>query len=275
MAITAGMVKALRDKTGLSMMDCKNALVESGGDEAKAIEILRERGLAKVAKMAEREAGEGRIGSFVDAEDQRAAIVELRCETAPVANTDDFKMLTDLVARQAAAHEAPTPENIRDAKLLDDLSRTVGDVINDVFNRLRENIQIARVTKVVGPTAQYVHFDGQKGALARFNGDCPAELGAGVCMHIVAMSPPCLKRADADPAEVQTERARYADDAKGKPPEIAEKIIEGKLGRWYSEFVLLEQAYVKDDKKSVGQALKEVRPDLTIEQFIRYQVGGL
>ncbi|RMF76094.1 MAG: translation elongation factor Ts [Planctomycetota bacterium] len=275
MEITAAMVKALRDKTGLSMMDCKKALVEAGGDEAKAIELLREKGLAKVAKMADREAGEGRIGCYVDADNQRAAIVELRCETAPVANTDDFKTLTDLIARHAAAHESPTPENIRDMKLLDDASRTVGDAINDVFNRLRENIQIARIAKVVGPTAHYVHFDGQKGALARFNAPCPDELGAGVCMHIVAMNPPCLRREDADPAEVEAERQRYAADAEGKPPEIAERIIEGKLGRWYSEFVLLEQPYVKDDKKSVGQALREANPDLTIEQFIRYQVGGV
>lgn len=275
MDITAAMVKALREKTELPMMECKNALQEAGGDEAKAIELLREKGKMKGRKMAHRAAGEGRIGIFVDPETQRAGIVELRCETAPVASTDDFIGLTEMIARHVALIEHPSVETLRSVSLLDDPSRSVGDQIDEVFNRLRENIQIGRVHQMQGEVGRYVHFDGQKGALARLSGACPEELSAGVCMHITAMKPPYLRRDEVDPAEVERQRQDFAAQAKGKPEQVVEKIVTGKLNRWFSQDVLLDQPYVKDDKKSVGQALKECAPGLTIEEFVRYEVGGV
>lgn len=273
MAISAAQVKALREKTGLPMMDCKKALTEANGDEDQAIEILKKAGLGKVEKMASREAAEGRIACFVDAEKQRAGIVELRCETAPVANTDDFANLAKSVARHVTAMETPDAQKVRAMAHLDDSSKTVDDEINDVFNRIRENMQVHRVDIASGHVGYYVHHNAQIGVLIEMSGECPDELKADVCMHIAAMNPPCLKREDAPAAEVEEQKAAFLEEAKGKPPQIAEKIVDGKLNRWYSEFVLLEQPFAKDDKKSVTEVLKEVAPDLTVTRFIRYQVG--
>ncbi len=275
MAISAAMVKALREKTDLPMMDCKKALEQAEGDEARAIELLREKAGDKLAKFMDREAGEGRIAVYVDAAAGKAAIVEVRCETAPVASTDDFMALANTIAKQAALLDDATPENIKDQALIDNPGQTLGQYMTDVFNKLRENMQIARIDRIEGHAGHYVHFDGQKGALLGFNAACPEEVGAGVCMHVTAMNPPAMDRSGADPAEVEKARAEYAEAAKGKPPEIAEKIIGGKMDRWYSEFVLLDQPFVKDDKIAVKDALKAVNPDLTVTKMIRYEVGGL
>jgi elongation factor Ts len=274
MTITAGMVKALRDKTGLPMMECKKALTEAGGDEDKAIEVLRRLGAGKIKKMASREATEGRIACHVDPKTGLAAIVELRCETAPVANTADFTKLAQAVARQAAVADTPAPETIREQPYIDDPSRTLGDYMDEVFNRIRENLTIARVARVTGNVGQYVHHNAQVGVLVEMSGDCPEELKTDVCMHTAAMNPACTRREEADPKEVERQKAVFAEEAKGKPEPIVEKIVNGKLNRWYSEFVLLEQPFVKDDKKSVGQVLKAVAPDLTVARFVRYEVGG-
>lgn len=275
MQVTATMVKDMREKTGLPMMDCKKALLASDGDMNKAIEYLREQGVIKGEKMKNRAAGEGRIAVHVDRDKQVAGIVELRCETAPVANTDDFINLADTIARHVALAEAPSVDNLRDMPLLDEPGRTLGEFITDVFNRLRENIQIARVEKISGPVGHYVHFDGQKGVLVEFNQECPEEIGADISMHITAMNPPVVSRDQADPDEVAKQRAAFEAEAAGKPPQVVEKIVEGKLGRWFSEFVLLDQPFVKDDKKSVGEVLREVNPELTVKRFIRFEVGGL
>lgn len=275
MEITAKLVMTLREQTGLPMMDCKKALIATEGDLDKARDHLREQGKLKGEKMKDREAGEGRIAIHVDPAGKVAGIVELRCETAPVANTDDFTKLANTIARQVAAAEAPTTDNVREMALLDDAARKVGDLIDEVFNRLRENIQIARVEKVIGHVGQYVHFDGQKGTLVEFSDECPEELAAGVCMHVTAMNPPVATREEVDAGKVAEQRAQLEQEAAGKPPEIVTKIVEGKLGRWYSEFVLLDQPFVKDDKKSVAQALKEAHPELTVKRFVRYEVGGL
>ncbi len=275
MAITAGMVKALRDKTGLPMMECKKALAEAGGDEEKAIEVLRRLGAGKIRKMASREATEGRIACHVDPETKQAGIVELRCETAAVANTADFTGLAATIARQTAVADAPTAETIREQPCVDDPSRTVGDRVNEVFNRIRENLRIARVAQLAGNVGQYVHHNAQVGVLVEMSGDCPEELKTDLCMHIAALNPACTRREEADPKEVEQQKALFAEEAKGKPEPIVEKIVNGKLNRWYSEFVLLEQLFVKDDKKSVAQVLKAVAPDLTVTRFLRYEVGGV
>jgi len=274
MAITAGMVKALREKTGLPMMECKNALTEAGGDEAQAIEILRKKGASKMQKMASREATEGRIACFVDPEKKRAGIVELRCETAPVATNEDFIKLADAAAQATALAEAPTPDSVRDEKLPGDSSQTVGGLLDEVFNRIRENMQIARVAQLCGNIGVYVHHNSQVGVLIEMSGDCDDDLKADLCMHIAALNPPCLRREDVDQKDVEEQKAAFAEEAAGKPEPIVEKIVGGKLNRWFSEFVLLEQPFVKDDKQSVAAVLKAVSPDLTISRFVRFEVGG-
>jgi len=273
MEITAAMVMALREKTGLPMMDCKRALMESKGDEKAALEWLRAKGLKVQEKLVGREASQGRVACYLAADRSAAGIVELRCETAPVANTDDFIKLASMIARHAAAADAPRPDTIRNLALLDDPRRRLGDAIDDVVNRIRENIFVARVDKLTGATAAYVHFDGQSGAAVVLSGPCPAELATGVCMHVTAMRPRVARREDVPAQEVERERQRFAAEITGKPPQIVDKIVGGKLDRWFSEFVLLEQPYVKDDKKTVAQALKEVSPELTVKRFVRYRVG--
>lgn len=273
MEITAAMVKSLRERTGLPLMDCKSALAESGGDVERAIEILRKRGAGKIEKMAGRETGQGRVACAVDAAKRCAGIVELRCESAPVARTEAFVELANQLARHAAAVDAPTPETILRQPFLDDGSRSLSDYMGEVVNRLRENVRIARVARLVGHAARYVHHDGQKGCIVAFNRECPAQLAAGVCMHVTASKPTATRREDVDPALVERERDIARASVTGKPPQIVEKIVQGKIDKWFSEIVLLEQPYVLDDKKSVGQALREASPELTVTGFVRYQVG--
>lgn len=274
MEITAETVRKLREKTGLPMMDCKKALTESGGNEEKAVDWLRAKGLKAAAKMVDRVASEGRIACYVDPVKQIAGICELRCETAPVANTDDFIALATLIAKQAAVHGGSDAAALRDQKSVDHPSQTIAEVMNDVFNRIRENMQIARVASMKGIVGSYVHHNGQVGVLVEFNGDCPAELRSDVCMHITAFDPPYLKRADVPAAMVEREREAAREEVKGKPANVVDKIIEGKLSRWYSEIVVLEQAFAKDDKKTVDQVLKAAAPNLTINRFVRFKVGA-
>jgi len=275
MAITAAMVKALRDKTGLPMMECKKALTEAGGDEEKAIEVLRKLGAGKVLKLSTREATEGRIACYVDPENKRGGIVELRCETAPVANTEDFAKLAVTIARQVATTGATDGETLRAQPLSDEPSRTLGVHFDDVFNRVRENMKIARAGQLSGNLGHYVHHNAQVGVLVEMSGECTPELKTDICMHIAAMNPPCLRREDADPKEVEQQKAAFAEEAKGKPEAIVEKIVSGKMNRWFSEFVLLEQPFVKDDKQSVAKVLQALAPDLTVTRFLRYEVGGV
>lgn len=273
MAITAGMVKTLRDKTGLPMMECKRALTEAGGDEKKAIEVLRTLGAGKLRKMASREATDGRIACYIDPQTKRAGIVELRCETAPVASTADFIDLATTIARQAATTDSPSAETIRAQPLVDNSSKTLAQHMDEVFNRIRENMKIARIAQLSGNVGQYVHHNAKVGVLVEMSGECPEELKTDICMHIASMDPPCIRREDADPKEVEQQKAVFAEQAKGKPENIVEKIVNGKLNRWYSEFVLLEQPFVKDDKKRVSEVLKGADPDLTVSCFVRYEVG--
>jgi len=272
MEISAALVRELREKTGLPMMECKQALTEAQGDMAKAIEVLKRFGSAKISKMATRETSQGRIACHVAG--QRASIVEVLCETAPVANTDDFQALAKAIAEAAAALDAPTPDAVLAAPAPGHAGKTINDLKGEVFNRLRENIVIKRVACVSGHVAHYVHHNAQVGVVIALSGDCPAELRADVCMHIAAMNPPYLRRADVDAAAVEEERARAAEEAKGKPAQIIEKIVAGKLDRWYAEVVLLDQPFVKDDKHSVGQVLANAAAGLTVTQFHRFQVGG-
>ena len=190
-----------------------------------------------------------------------------------MAGTEDFINLSNQLARHAAHMESPTPEALPDQPFLDDPSRKLSDIIHEAVNRLRENVRIARVGRLAGHAAQYTHHNGQVGVLVQMTAECPSEVSADVCMHIAAMQPAWTRREEVDPARVAQEREIAAEQAKGKPENIIEKIVTGKLNRWYGETVLLEQPFVKDDKKSVGQMLTGAAPDLTVERFLRFAVG--
>jgi elongation factor Ts len=273
MEITSGMVKALRDKTGLPMMECKKALEECKGDEKQAIELLRKKGHAQLSKRAGRETAHGRIAFYADPTTGRATLVELLCETEPVAGTGDFIKLSEVAAQVAAGLPNPTAETILAQPAPGAAPRTVGDLLHDVVNRIRENIRIGRVGTASGHVGHYLHHDGRKGVLVEFSGPCWPEAALDVCMHVAAMRPGFARREEVDPALVEQERRIAAGQVQGKPSNIVDKIVTGKLNRWYSETVLLEQPFVKDDKQSVGQYLRAADPDLTVRRFVRIEIG--
>lgn len=273
--ITAAMVKELRERSGLPMMDCKKALQETGGDGAKAMELLRKRGAAAAEKKAGRAMGEGRIGMYVDAAKGVGALAELTCETAPVGKNPDFIALAGKVAKHAALAGNADAATIGTEQYVDDPKQTVQDLLIDVLNRIRENMRIARVVRVNGRTAGYVHHDGKLGVLLVVEGSGGNEaLLNDVCMHIAAMAPKAVRREDlpAEAVEKEKEIQRAQIIASGKPENMVDKILTGKMNRYFSEQVLLEQPFVKDDKKTVGKVLDEA--GLKTVSFIRMQVGG-
>lgn len=269
--ITAAMVRDLRERSGLPMMDCKQALVETGGDVKAAMELLRKRGAAAAEKKAGRATAEGRIGKYRD--DKVAALVELFCETAPVANNPLFRDLADQIAKHGALAGTTDPEKIGGEPFVDDKNITVTGLIHDVLNKLRENMKIGRIARSTGRTGLYVHHTGKIGVMIEVEGGGNDELLSELCMHIAFAQPLALNREEM-PAEVVTREKEIAREvvlSSGKPANMVDKIVEGKMKRWFSERVLLEQAFVKDEKKTVGQVAQEA--GLVIKRFWRIQVG--
>jgi elongation factor Ts len=270
--ITAEAVKKLRDRTGIQMMKCKAALQKADGDMEKAIEILRKENVGAVAKLAEREAGEGRIGVFIDADKQVGALVELRCETAPVAKSDLFIQLANDLAKQVALQGAATPEAL--LALPFDLKRTVGERVAEVVSLMHENMKLARMVRLNGLLGSYVHHDGSVGVMVQVEGaKADPQLLRDVCMHITAKNPAAALREHIPQAvlDKEMEIARAQAAATGKPANIVEKIAEGKMKTWYAENVLVEQPFVKDDSKTVGDLLKSA--GLKMVRFVRLRVG--
>lgn len=267
--INAKQVQALRAKTDLAMMDCKSALVEAGGDEAKALEILRKKFADKMTTRADKEAGNGRIGVFAD--DQVAALAELRCETDFVATNDIFKELANTIAETCAKSGITDPEKIKDAKTPS--GQTVNQLMVDAFGKIKENIGVRRLKRIEGPGACYVHHNGKVGT-AIVGDKSPGEAGRQICMHIAStQSILGLVREDVDSKLVAEAKEKAREEAKGKPEPIIEKIVGGKLDKWYAERVLTEQPFVMDDKKSVGAFAKE--KGFALKSYAKFEVGGL
>ena len=274
--ISAADVKALRDKTGLPMMDCKAALVEADGDHEKASEILRKKGAAAAERKADRETAEGRIGCYLDQQQGVGALVELRCETAPVANSEGFIALANELAKSVALTDTPPDvETLLSQPLADEPAKTIRDRINDSVNIIRENMGLARAARLNGTLASYVHHNGQVGVLTQFQADqLDPQLAADICMQIAAMSPLAVSRDRIDPELVKKELEIARDQAAqtGKPEQILDKIAQGKLNKWYATCVLLEQPFVREDKKTIEQVLKAAG-GVVVKDFARLQVG--
>ena len=279
--ITAAAVNELRKRTDLPIMECKTALQEAGGDMEKAIVLLRER-FAKVAvKRGMNETAEGRIGVYVDPATENAAIIEVRCESAPVVKSDQFIALAADLARAVAENN---PESL-DLFLTQPISAekgTVTDRINEVIGLIRENMKVQRFVRLYGGKfGHYVHHDGTLGVLIQVQGaKANDEVLRDVAAHIAALNPPYTKVAEL-PADVVAREKELAlkqvqEDPKnaGKPANILEKIVEGKLRTWYGENVLVEQPManqMKYDKKTVGQVLQGA--GLDVVKFVRFKVG--
>jgi len=272
--ITAEMVRQLRERSGLPMMDCKKALTQTNGDSEAAYEMLRKSGAAAAEKKAGRETGEGCIGAYIDKAKGVASLVVMRCETAPVAKNPDFKELAAKVAKHVAVTGCTDVDAVLTQKHVDG-GATIQDMLHDLLNRIRENMKVAKAFRHTGKVAVYVHHDGKLGVLLVVEGEGSDDaVLSDVCMHIAAMNPMATNREDVpkDVVAKEQEIAREQVRASGKPENMLEKILVGKMNRWFSDNVLTEQAFVKDDKKTVGQVLKAA--GMTAKTFVRISVGG-
>ena len=260
--ITASQVKDLREKTGAGMMDCKKVLTETDGDMEKAIELLRERGIAKAAKKSGRVAAEGLVEAYVSEDGKVGAIVEVNAETDFVAKNEEFKTFVANVAKQVAEKN---PENL-EALLAQESIEEAGKTVNEVLIR-----RFARFESE-GLVEKYIHGDGKIAVLVNMKkGD--KEVAKDVCMQIAAAKPEYLNEESvpADRVEKEKEILKAQTMNEGKPEAIAEKIVLGRIGKFYSEVCLIDQEFVKDPSKKVSQLLKE--HDAEVTEFARFEKG--
>lgn len=278
MSFTAADVMKLRDRTKLPMMECKSALGETGGDFDKAVELLRKKFTAVQGKFADREAAEGRAAVYIDRGAKVGAIVEVRCETAPSAKSDQFIALVNDIAKQVALKNPATVEELLAQPFLGDASKTINDRVLETIGLIRENMKVHKFKRVEGTLGEYSHHDGTIAVLLSVEGEkADPEMLRDVCMHIAARAPVAARKEEV-PAEVIQKETDIAKDQvandpknKSKPANILEKIVEGKLKTFFAENVLLEQPFVKDDSKTVGQLLSDA--GLKLSAFYRYKVG--
>lgn len=281
MAVTAELVNQLRKKTGAGMMDCKKALIEANGDIDKAIEILRKKGAAVAAKRAEKTANEGLVLTKISDDKSYGTILEINCETDFVAKSDDFVKLAETVLQ--AAHQNKTGSV---AELIESDSN-LKNMINDVLGKVGEKIEVSRFaneTAANGIVVGYIHLGSRLGVLVRFDDvdgkkDEFDDISKDIAMQIAAMNPICVSREEVPKATIEKEIDIYKELAKkeGKPEQMLDKIATGRLNKFYQENVLLEQAFIKDNSKSVSDLLREFNSkngtNIKIKLFHRYHLG--
>ncbi len=277
MSISATTVKALRDRTNQPMMDCKAALTEANGDMEKAVEILRMKSKDVHDKKVSRETAEGRIGAFIDPLQQVGALVEMRCESAPVAKGKEFTQLANDIAKQVALKAPADVKALVSQPFVGDPKKTVNDHIGEVVSQIRENMRPARMVRLTGLLGSYIHHDGSIGVMVQVEGaKANPQLLSDISMHITAMNPVAIRREDisAETLAKEKEIAKAQAAATGKPANIVDKIAEGKMKTWFAEKILLEQPFVKDESKgTVGDLLKAA--GLKLVKFVRLKVGEL
>ena len=281
MPISAAEVNELRKKTGAGMMDCKKALTEANGDFEKAIEILRKKGASVAAKRAEKSANEGLVVTKTSPDFKKAVIVEVNCETDFVAKSEDFVNLANKVAENvfnAEAHDA--------AKLLES-DKELNNALTDVMGKVGEKIEVSRVATEKaenGLIVDYVHMGSKLAVLVKFenvtsNQQELFEIGKDVAMQVAAMNPICVYREDVPTETINKEIDIYKELARkeGKPENILDKIAQGKLNKFYQENCLVEQAFVKDNSKSINDLVSEYNKkygsQAKISLFKRFHLG--
>lgn len=274
---TAKDVMALREMSGAGMMDCKKALTACEGDMDKAMDYLREKSLAASAKKAARIAAEGIVSSYVTDDHKVGAIVEVNCETDFVAKTDDFKALVNSVAKLVVEKN---PADVDELMALDCGDGTVAEMVNRAVAKIGEKITIRRFARMEGQLVDtYIHLGGKIGVIvAAKTADAEKARPAvhDVAMHIAAAKPGVLHRDEVDPADLDKEReilrAQALNDPKSKPANIIEKMVEGRIAKYYKEVCLLEQPFVKNPDQSIEQMLKE-HGDVELAAFVRFEMG--
>jgi elongation factor Ts len=292
LAVTTEMIKDLRKASGAGVIDCKKALEATEGDFDKALEHLREKGLEAAAKKASREANEGRVNVLVDDKARVGAIVEVNCETDFVARTAEFQAFVNAVARQVAqeASVSTVPE-LLERPFVHDRSVTVGQRLTQLIATLGENMRVQRFARMErdrhGLVEGYLHPGSRIGVLVYVSAGSQnvaaspvfADLVHDLSLQIAAAAPQYVAATDIPETVVEAERASYRAQLveENKPDQIKERIISGKLDKWYRELSLLRQPFVKDDSLSVDDLLsqksKELGAALTVERFVRYELG--
>ncbi len=277
--ITAATVSNLRTLTGVGMMDCKKALIEAGGDVEAAVTLLRERGVAVAAKRAAKEANQGLVAAKAGADGTVLAMVEVNCETDFVARNSDFAAFVDKVVTAALEHE-------------DDVAVRMQEELSEKIAAIGENMRIRRSVRYVlsgtGVLHSYIHMGGKVGVVLELGCSNDAtvaqpafgELARDLCLQVAAAAPRYLAPEDVDRAEIEAESAIFAKQVEGKPANIVDKIVEGKLGKYYGEICLLEQEFVKAAdtkvviKDWIAQIAKDLGDTIELKRFTRYQLGA-
>jgi len=285
--ISAAMVMKLRKMTGQGMMDCKRALQEANGNIEQATDILRKKGLATLAKRAERETSEGLVVSKRSADNKTAAIATLCCETDFVAKSGDFVATAKTLIDYALACSADEGvENILETSVD---GRKFSDILTETVSKTGEKTQVGDYAKykLDGPglISTYIHFNEKVGTMVQIEtsdesmaaADVLKQTASDIAMHITATKPLALDKDDIAPETIEREKSIFAEQVKNKPANIIDKIVEGKMRKFFAENCLLDQAFVKDDSKSVAQVLadaaKQAGGEAKIKRFVRFEVG--
>lgn len=283
--ISAAAVMELRKISGQGMMDCKKALQEAGGDVEQALDILRKKGLATLAKRAERDTTEGLVVGKSSPDGKTAAIASLCCETDFVAKSEDFVALARKLADFALACPAEQGSESILQTAVD--GKKFNDILTETVSKIGEKTQVGDYTKYTlggpGLISTYIHFNEKVGTMVQIDTSDEATAGAlqqtaaDIAMHITATKPLALTKDQIDPKTLERERAIFAEQVKNKPANMVDKIVEGKMQKFYAENCLLQQAFVKDDTKTVEQVLTEAARkaggQATIKRFVRVAVG--
>lgn len=288
MAFTAKDVQALREKTGCGMMDCKKALTEAEGNMEKAVELLREKGLAAAAKKAGRIAAEGVVVAIVDEAKKAGAVIEVNSETDFVGKNADFVSFVENCAKVVIDQAPADVEALDNCKMAGGM--TVAEALRDKILTIGENLKIRRFARYEGHIVTYVHGGGRIGVMVRFNADDAvaakpefAAFGKDVAMQIAAVNPSYLDRSQVSADTLEKEKeilmAQIANDEKlkNKPAQVIEKMVEGKIRKYYEENCLVDQAFVKDGNLTVAKYVeatgKTLGGDISIAEFVRFEKG--
>ena len=272
--ITASLVKELREKTGAGMMDCKKVLTETDGDMEKAAELLRERGITKAAKKSDRIAAEGLVYCYLEDDRKTGVVLEVNAETDFVAKNEEFRKFVADTAKHIAVKNPATVEELLEQKALADESKTIKDILTDKIATIGENMTIRRFARYEtnGLLETYTHGDGKIGVMVEFSKGS-VEVARDVCMQIAAAKPEYLNEtevpADVLAHEMEILKAQVMNE--GKPEAIAEKIVKGRIGKFYGEICLIDQPFVKNPDIKISELLKQ--KDAEIVRFVRFEKG--
>ena len=287
-AVTAAMVKELRERTNAGMMDCKKALLAADGDMDKAIDWLREKGLAQAAKKASRVAAEGVVAQYVTPCGCTGVIVEVNCETDFVAKTDNFAAFANNAAKHIAKANPADVDELMNQKFVDDETKTISDLVSEATVAIGEKISVRRFARfqTEGVVATYIHMGGKVGVLVEVatseegkNNEDVKQFAHDLCLQIAAAKPEAVRREEVDSEKLEKEREIQRAKAleAGKPEKIVDRIVDGQIEKYYKEVCLLDQQFVKDPDKSIKGLMAEVSKaagaPLDVVRFVRFERG--